>query len=104
MAEILIWSERALEEFDKLQDYLLSEWDEEISKRVLTEIGQTIVRIQNYPEQFPYIKGGKKIRRCVASPQTSIYFQELKDSVVLVSIFDNRQSPRKLKLKHHPHI
>jgi len=98
MAEILIWSERAQEEFDKMQDYLLSEWGEEISKRVLTEISQTITRIQNHPEQFPYIKPTKKIRRCIASPQTLIYFQELKDSIVIVSLFDNRQNPKKRKL------
>ncbi|HVV54478.1 MAG TPA: type II toxin-antitoxin system RelE/ParE family toxin [Mucilaginibacter sp.] len=98
MADLLIWSERATEEFNKLQDYLISEWGEDISRRVLAEISQTLIRIQNSPEHFPYVKEQKKIRLCVASPQTSIYFQELKDAVVIVSVFDNRQNPRKLKL------
>jgi len=69
MADLLIWSERALEEYDKLQTYLFSEWGEEITSRVLSKISQTIVRIQTSPEQFPYVKQTKKIRRCVASPQ-----------------------------------
>jgi plasmid stabilization system protein ParE len=96
MADLLIWSERALKEYDKLQTYLFSEWGEEITRRVLSEINQTVARIQTSPEQFPFFKEGKKIRRCVASPQTSVYFKVLKDTVVIVSVFDNRQNPLKL--------
>ena len=98
MANALIWSERALYEYDALQLYLFGEWGEQITERVTAEIAQTITRIQNSPEHFPFYKKRKKIRRCVASPQTSIYFIFDGGLVEIVSVFDNRQNPRKRKL------
>lgn len=97
MANTLVWSNRALEEYEKLQEYLFEEWGEEITQRVIKEINQTVVRIQNSPEHFPVLKT-KKVRRCVTSPQTSIFFKVTKDAVEVISVFDNRQSPKKRKL------
>jgi len=98
MAKALIWTNRALIELDSLQDYLYEEWGEKISQRVINEIFKTIARIQNSPEQFPLIKKRKKIHRCVASPQTSIFFKVEKEVIEILSIFDNRQDPKKRKL------
>jgi plasmid stabilization system protein ParE len=98
MANLLIWSDRALKEFDALQEYLYEEWGEEITQRVINEIVNTTIRIQNSPEQFPLFKKRKKTRRCVASPQTSIFFRVSKDVTIIISLFDNRQNPKKRKL------
>ncbi len=98
MANTLIWSDRALEEYDKLQEYLYEEWGEEITQRVINEIDQTVSRIQNSPEHFPIFFKAKKIRRCVAFPQTSIFFKANQDRIEIISIFDNRQNPKKRKL------
>jgi len=98
MNNFLIWSDRALKEFGKLQEYLSEEWGEEIAKRVINEIDQTASRIQNSPEHFPFFSKRKKIRRCVASPQTSIFFSLNQDTVEIISVFDNRQNPKKRKL------
>ena len=98
MANSLFWTERALTEYEKLIDYLLEEWGEEITIRVTLEIDQTIGRIKNSPEHFPIFLKGKKIRRCVTSPQTSIFFRFSKDVIIIISLFDNRQNPKKRKL------
>jgi len=45
MAKLLIWSDRALAEYDKLQEYLYAEWGYEITQRVIKEIAQTVIRI-----------------------------------------------------------
>jgi plasmid stabilization system protein ParE len=98
MSNSLFWSDRASKEYDKLLDYLLEEWGEEITLRVSLEINQTIDRIKNSPEHFPVFLKTKKIRRCVASPQTSIFFRVSKDVIIVISLFDNRQNPKKRKL------
>ena len=98
MADILQWTTRALNEYDKLVDYLYAEWGEEITQRVLNEIDQTLVRIQNSPQQYPVIIKSKKVRRCVASPQTSIFFIIKSNWIEISSVFDNRQNPKKRKL------
>jgi plasmid stabilization system protein ParE len=98
MANVLKWTDRAIEEYAKLLDYLYEEWSEEITQRVITEINNTVSRIQNSPEQFPVFIKTKQVRRCVASPQTSIFFKIKKDYIEIISLFDNRQNPKKRKL------
>lgn len=93
----LKWADRALEEYDKLLDYLYGEWGEDIAIEVAIKIDHTILRIQTSPEHFPFYRKKKKIRRCVASPQTSIYFHFEHDMVEILSLFDNRQNPKKRK-------
>ena len=60
MANVLIWFDRALVEYAKLQEYLYEEWSEEIAQRVIKEIAQTVVRIKNSPEHFPLFKNEKR--------------------------------------------
>ena len=98
MVNILEWTDRATEEYNQLVIYLYSEWGETITTKVIQEIDHTIVRIKNSPEQFPVFRKERNIRRCVASPQTSIYFRVNKDVIEIMSVFDNRQNPKKRKL------
>jgi plasmid stabilization system protein ParE len=94
----LRWTERAADDYEKLVDYLLEEWGLKIAIKVTREINQTITHIKNSPEHFPILLKKKKIRRCVASPQTSIYFKVDNGIVEILTLFDNRQNPKKLKL------
>jgi plasmid stabilization system protein ParE len=98
MNNILKWTDRAMAEYEKLLEYLYEEWSEEIAQRVITEINYTVLRIKNSPEQFQIFNKRRKVRRCVASAQTSIFFKIKKDCIEILSVFDNRQSPRKRKL------
>jgi plasmid stabilization system protein ParE len=94
----LYWSERALQEYKDLLDYISGEWGEAIMNRVKSEFAQTLTRIQVSPEQFPVFLKKRKIRRCVASPQTSIYFKINKQDIEIYAVFDNRRKPKTLKL------
>jgi plasmid stabilization system protein ParE len=98
MTNILRWTDRALEEYDRLVGYLYEEWGEEITQRVITELDQILFKIQNSPELFPVFLKSRKVRRCVASAQTSIFFKIKKDHIEISSLFDNRQNPKKRKL------
>jgi plasmid stabilization system protein ParE len=98
MVSDLKWTDRALEDYDKLLEYLYDEWGEEITLRVIDEINQTIARIQTSPEQFPIFLKRRNVRRCVASPQTSIFFKVKRDYIEISALFDNRQNPKKRKL------
>ena len=68
MANVLIWFDRALVEYAKLQEYLYEEWSEEIAQRVIKEIAQTVVRIENSPEHFRYLKTKKDKTLCSIAP------------------------------------
>ena len=98
MANQLIWSERASDEYDMLFEYLLDEWGDQIALRILFEIQQKADLIRESPELFPIILTRKKIRRCVASPQTSIYYKVTGHNIKIMALIDNRQNPKKRKL------
>lgn len=55
----LIWSTRAIIEYEKLLEYLLSEWGEKIMQRAFGDIGRNVNRILNNREQFPKAVEGK---------------------------------------------
>jgi plasmid stabilization system protein ParE len=94
----LTWSIRALEEYEKLLQYLTENWGKDITKKVADSITHQENRIQNTPEQFPIFVKSKNIRRCVISPQTSIFFKADMNKIEILSVFDNRQDPKKKKI------
>ncbi len=98
MADYIFWHDRASDEYENLYEYLLDEWGEAIATKVIAEIDKTIINIQTTPEHYPIFLKKKKIRRCVASAQTSIFFKVNYDTVEILAIFDNRQNPKKRKL------
>lgn len=98
MANDIKWTDRALSEYDELVEYLYGEWGEDIMLRVMSEIDHTVTRIQRSPEHFPVFIKNKGVRRCVASPQTSIFYIVKEDHIEILSLFDNRQDPKKRKL------
>ncbi len=94
----LRWSASASGENGKLTYYLLSEWGEKVALRVSDQIDKTAERIQQTPDQFPLLSEHKNVRRAVISPQTSIFFKVYRTEIVIISVFDNRQHPKKRKL------
>jgi len=94
MVKYLIWTDRALVEYEELLDYLNDEWGAEITKKVGFEIEEKASHIQNNPEQYPLFIKIKKVRRCVASKQTSIYFKIFSDRIEIMAIIDNRRNPK----------
>ena len=91
----LEWSERAIQDYERLTEYLYEQWGEKLTLRVLEGIYHQIGRVMNNPEQFPIFIKENLIRRCVASSQTSIFFVVKPEKIFLLSIFDNRLNPDK---------
>lgn len=94
----LVWSTRAAIEYEKLVSYLSEEWGEKITLRASGDINRNVDRIFNNPEQFPFLIDGKSIKKCVVLPYMIILFREDKNAIIILSLFDTRQSPRKRKL------
>ena len=91
------WSEEAIRNLDGIIDYLKREWtDKEIIKFV-SKLDKAINLISTNPNLFRLTNKRKNIRRCVLMKQVSIYFRHTEDSVYIISIFDTRQNPAKLK-------
>ena len=97
MGNKIVWSTRSRTDYDNLLEYLNEEWGKEITKRIILELEEKVLKIQDNPEHYPIFNRKKRVRRCVSSPQTSIFFKIHDGYIEIVTLFDNRQSPRKLK-------
>ena len=92
----LEFSNRSLKEIRIIVDYLNSKWSEKTSKKFLNKLKENIDLIQINPELFP-ISEFEELRKCVVSKQTSVFFIIEKNKIYIVSVFDTRQNPNKIK-------
>ncbi|MDR0874488.1 MAG: type II toxin-antitoxin system RelE/ParE family toxin [Prevotellaceae bacterium] len=94
------WASDAERNLSAIFDYLESRWSErEISN--FAELLETYLHtISQNPATFPYYDRKKNIRRCVLSPQTTIYYKEItfENRVVIIALFNNRQNPKTLRI------
>lgn len=61
----LEWSERALNDYENLAEFLYKHWGENVALSVLLDIDAQLNSIENIPEQFPVFLKTKEIRRCI---------------------------------------
>lgn len=93
----VIWSEEAVENLKKIIQYLEENWTEKEIKKFVKKLEKQISIITTQPDSFPKANN-LDVRRSVLSKQTTIYYNVHQEAIRIVTIFDNRQNPKKLKL------
>ena len=78
-------------------EYLEHRWTEREIRNFARLLDKQVNLIQSNPEIFPSTKISSRLRKSVLSKQTSIYYRVDNDEVRIVTLFDNRQTPNKLK-------
>lgn len=96
MKRKVVISKTAEKRLEKLFVYLSEKWSEKIKVEFIQKLDHNIEIIKNQPEIFPESKKGKKLRRCVITKQTTIYYRFNSKRINVVTIFDTRQNPNKL--------
>jgi plasmid stabilization system protein ParE len=93
----IILSKRASKKLDKLLEYLESEWSTKVKNDFIKKLIKSLKQIQKYPnscKKTDYVKG---LHILVVTKQTSIFYKHDKSSIKIVTLFDNRMNPKKLK-------
>jgi len=93
----VVISKTAEKKLEKLFEYLLEKWSEKIKAEFIQKLENNIEIIRVQPEIFPESKKGKKLRRCVITKQTTLYYRFNSKRINVVTIFDTRQNPNKLE-------
>ena len=97
MKRKVVISKTAEKKLVKLFDYLSEKWSEKIKNDFVKKLDHNIEIIRVQPEIFPESKKGKKLRPCVITKQTTLYYRFNSKRVDVVTIFDTRQNPNKLE-------
>lgn len=94
------WTLEAEQNLNAIFDYLEATWTAREIMAFAKKLEANLQLIAKYPTMFPYYDEAKTARRCVLSPQTTIYYQDIpdKNKVVIITLFDNRRNPETLKI------
>jgi len=92
------YSHLAKEELADLLRYVSDEFGLKSAKEVKTYFAQIIQQISINPNQFPCFIKSKKIRKCVLSPQTTLYYSVADTRIELISFRSNFKNPKTLNI------
>lgn len=93
----LIWSDEALQNLKGIVEYLEARWTNREIRKFAQLLDHQLNLIRDNPLLFPKSEVSEGFRKAVISKQVSIYYQILKHEVHIISVFDTRQNPSKLK-------
>lgn len=92
-------SELAENKLLKLSDYILENWNLKTRDKFIEKLTEKIKQISLQPESCPQSSEFKGLYKCVVTKQTTLYYRisiELNE-IEIITIFDTRQNPNKLK-------
>jgi len=98
MALEIQWTKRAKKSFDKIVEYLEEEWTETSAKKFVRKTDKLLGQIAENPELCPVIEGKEEVRKGLITKQTSVFYKIMGNFIRLVTFWDNRRDPDKLKL------
>ncbi|MDP2069615.1 MAG: type II toxin-antitoxin system RelE/ParE family toxin [Lutibacter sp.] len=97
MSRKVIISKTAEKKLALLLGYLIENWSVTVKKEFIEKLDSSIFIIQNQPNIFPESKKVKGLRKCVITKQTTLYYRYNSKQINVVTIFDTRQNPKKIK-------
>lgn len=97
MKRDVIISNTAQNKLDNILEYLRLNWPQKVQDDFIKKLDMSIKIIKNNPEIFPNAKREQHLRRCVVSKQTTLYYRFDSEKIYLLTLFDTRQNPTKLK-------
>ena len=93
----IIFSRRSKLQLEELIEYLEYRFSLITKEKFVVKLDSFVVLIQKDPGIFPKSEANKKIRKCVISKQTTLYYSFNNQEIRLLSFFDTRQDPTKIK-------
>ena len=90
-------STRASKKLDKLLKYFETEWSFKVKSDFIKKLDKSLKQIQKYPDSCQQTDFVKRLHMLVVTKQTSIFYRFDSKTISVVTIFDNRMNPEKLK-------
>ncbi len=94
----IFWSDRAISELELIIQYLTENWTQKEVRNFARRLDKRLQLISDHPKLFPLTVKRKHVRKSVLTKHTVIYYQEKQNVITIISLFDPRQNPGKLKL------
>ncbi|EMR03925.1 type II toxin-antitoxin system RelE/ParE family toxin [Cesiribacter andamanensis] len=95
----VIWSKESKRQFNQIVNYLRAEWTEKEVIKFVDKLKEFEKVVCLFPELYADSNKKPEFRRAVITKHNSVIYKidEGKGLIRVYTIFDNRQSPNKLK-------
>ncbi|HET8885938.1 MAG TPA: type II toxin-antitoxin system RelE/ParE family toxin [Salinimicrobium sp.] len=97
MERKIVVSKIAERKLEILFGYLMENWSAKVKSDFIRKLDKNILLIKSQPEIFPKSEKNPDLRKCVVTKQTTLFFKFDEHKINILTIFDNRQNPDKLK-------
>ena len=94
----IFWTAEALKNLRQIIKYLEENWSEKEIKSFVRKLDKRLNLISVNPKLFAKTEVKKNVRKSVLTKHTVIYYLFEDELVKILTIFDPRQHPSKLKL------
>jgi plasmid stabilization system protein ParE len=95
----VILSKRAFTNLEKLINYLETDWSEKAKQDFIEKLDKSLDIIKKYPESTEKSDLKKGLHRCVVTKQTTLYYQFNSTTIKVITLFDTRMNPKRLKTR-----
>lgn len=95
----ILWSDEAFKGLAEIIEYIEQRFSEKDVRKFVKLLNENIEIIRKNPEIFPISSKSKSIRRSTVAKLTSIFYTIEKDKIYIITVFDNRKSPKSLNFK-----
>ena len=75
---------------------VLRKWGPAAAIKLDKQLGAAIEQIARQPMLFQVVEDRPKLRCCVVTPQTSIFFEASPNEIVIKWVFENRMAPNRV--------
>jgi plasmid stabilization system protein ParE len=93
----VVLSKRASLRLEDLLNYLEVEWSVKVKMNFIEKFDNSIELIKQFPESSRKSNVFNNLRMHVVTEQTSIFYRFNSTSINIVTIFDNRMNPKRVK-------
>ncbi|MFI5204030.1 MAG: type II toxin-antitoxin system RelE/ParE family toxin [Flavobacteriales bacterium] len=90
-------SPKAVEKLQGVFKYLEDHWPKKVKTDFIKKLDKTKEIISKYPESFPESKAFPGLYKCNVTRHNTLFYRIKKNDIEIVTIFDLRQHPKKLK-------
>jgi len=94
----MMWSDRAIADLKNIIDYLIENWTQREIQNFSRRLDKRLDLIFVNPNLFPRTTKRKNVRKSVLTKHTVIYYKTESNVVTIVTLFDPRQNPKRLRL------
>jgi hypothetical protein len=98
MASTIRWTAEVVKTYEAIILYLQNEWSDKEVTEFANRVNRLLITISNHPYLFKASKY-RSIRKAVIGKQNTLFYFIRNDEIILLTFWDNRQSPAKNELQ-----